>query len=179
MEDLEFVPRPQKPKDRSAKATDTNPMVIKVKIKPTWADIRYNLYTISDALVIAPAKDRKFANDIISVIKCAAKATRRTDLEAKKQTVPAVIYEVDEFKLEIENKQNYANESHYQQPQIVTVIDRKTGKIIDRITKPFLVARVVSAILKKEDDLIKSQKKLEALSKSLRQMVEFQIQNQK
>lgn len=154
---------------------------VKITFTPrfTAADKRYNFYVLTDALIIAPAKDRKFANKVIAVINNTTKITHRKDLESKKRAMPTDIYDVDDFRLEIENKQDPENKHNYAQPRIVTVIDRKSGKIIERITKPFLVSRVTSALFKREDVLAKSQETLASAKETFKKITDAQQQNQK
>ena len=87
MENLGFVPENQEQKRRSTKTSDAKSEVVTVKIKPTWADVRYDFYCITDALIIAPNADRKFAKELISVIKNTTKIERRHDLETKKTSM--------------------------------------------------------------------------------------------
>lgn len=179
MEDCGFVP------GNSAEKTATEPIVteppVKITITPrfTAADKRYNFYVLTDALIIAPAKDRKFANKVIAVINNTTKITRRRDFESKKRAMPTDIYDVDDFRLEIENQQNLEHKQNYAHPRIVTVIDRKSGKIIDRVTKPFLVSRVTSALFEREDKLAKSQETLASAKKVFKKITDAQNQNQK
>lgn len=179
MEDLGFVP--EKPAEQPATETvkTAQPTKITVKIPLSAADIRYNFYTLTDALIIAPGKERKFAKKIISVIKNTTKIARRRDLEAKKRAMPTDIYDVDDFRLEIENVQDLKGQHNYKQPRIVTVIDRKSGKIIDRITKPFLVARVTMALFDCEDKLEKSEETLASAKEEFQKIIDKKTQNQK
>ncbi len=169
MEDFGFVP--ENPAEQTTKNTVTLPT--------TATDRRFKFYTLTDALIIAPRTDRKLANKIITVIKNTTKIARRTDLEAKKRTIPTTIYDVDDFRLEIENKPDFEHKANYQHPRIVTVIDRKSGKIIDRVTKPFLVARVSSTLFNRDDELTKSKETLTSAKETFKKMIDFQIQNQK
>lgn len=157
-------------------AAKIEPVVITVKIKPTAADRRYKLHLLSDALVIAPRKDRKFANNVISVITNSTKIERRTDLEEKKQSMPTQIYDVDELRLEIECKPQNSDKHNYTQPRMITVINRKSKKIVDRITKPYLVGRVNSILINTYDKIVHSQKALESARATIQKLSEYQAQ---
>ena len=172
MEDLGIVPE----MPETEQATDVKKMDITLKLKPTWADMRQNLHTATDALVIAPRKDRKLAKDVISVIKNTTKIDRRRDLEAKKTSMPTQIYDVGGVRLEIECKLDNDDHYHFEHPRIITVINRKTKKIIDRVTKPFLVSRIASTVYEKEKQLEQSKKALEAAHKTLQVVCENQNQ---
>lgn len=145
--------------------------------KRTLADIRYGMHIFGDAMVIAPRKDRKFANDVISVIKNSNKIERREDLE-KKQVIKTFIYDVDDLRLEVECKRDNGDECNYCHARMITVIHRKSKQIIDRITKPFLVARVDSTIINKKDQIHKSKKTLESARQMFQKMSEKANGNQ-
>ncbi len=175
MDDFGFVPE----NPQTEQTTNVETVVMTVKIKPTLADMRHDLHTLTDALVIAPRADRKLTKDVISVIKNTTKIERRRDLEAKKTSMPTQIYDIEDLRLEIECKPDNSNRYHYEHPRIITVINRKTKKIMDRVTKPFLVLRIASTVYEKEAQIEKSKKILEAANKSFQDIYEAQKQVQK
>jgi hypothetical protein len=152
------------------------PMVLNITIKPTWADVRYDLHALSDALIVAPKADRKFANDIIKIIKNTIKISRPKNATIKKNGFNVTVYDVDELRLEIENKLDNDEHRNYLHPRIITVINRKTGKIVDRITKPFLVAKVFLVLTKTHDKIIESKKTLDSVQGAIKKISERQTQ---
>ena len=154
----------------------TEPVIAKYKIKPTVADIRYDLHALSDALIIAPRKDRKFANDVIKVIKNTIKISQPKNAHIKKNGFDITVYNVDELRLEIENKAENGEKREYPHPRMITVFNRKTGMVIDRITKPFLVAKVFLTLVIAQERIIKSKETLESVQGTLKKMSERQNQ---
>ena len=152
------------------------PMVLNITIKPTWADVRYDLHALSDALIVAPKADRKFANDIIKIIKNTIKISQPKNATIQKNGFNVTVYDVDELRLEIENKLDNGEHRNYLHPRIITVINRKTGKIVDRITKPFLVAKVFLVLTKTHDKIIESKKTLDSVQGAIKKISERQTQ---
>lgn len=176
MDDLGFTPENPVEEVATEEVVNKEPTVLTLTIKPTLADIRQNFHAITDALVIAPRADRKLAKDVIHVIKNTTKIERRLDLETKKTSMPTQIYDIDDLRLEIECKPDNGNKCHFAHPRIITVINRKTKKILDRVTKPFLVARIASAVYGKEEQIKKSSEALEASRKIFQDMSDKQKQ---
>lgn len=176
MEDSKVVPENPTEEMVAEPVADKEPTVLTVTIKPTLADIRQDFHAITDALIIAPRADRKLAKDVIHVIKNTSKIERRRDLETKKTSMPTQIYDIDDLRLEIECKLDSDNKCHFDHPRIITVINRKTKKILDRVTKPFLVARIASAVYGKEEQIKKSSEALEASRKIFQNMSDKQKQ---
>ena len=152
--------------------TPVKPVAKQPKFKPVTSDRRYKFHIFSDAFVIAPRKDRQFADDVVCIITNITKIERRPELEEKKSPMLTQIYDIDEIRLEVE----YKPLNGYSQPRMITVINRKTKKIVDRITKPYLVNRVNSILMETYDKIMESMRKLETARAAIQKLSEYQAQ---